>query len=232
MAELILERRAFGPDRAKSPFGKGSVFGRREPVPAPGQRTRVRGKAPVQDAEPPVADVPSVDHAAADVPFGSTVSSAPAVDMADVRYAGFWIRVSANALDTVIFAAAYAAVFVLIELAFPGEIHRAMNTGIASPDGVVLFSRLDMFSWSMGVLVYALFLSSGWQGTPGKRIHGIRVVTTDGEAVTFWRAFGRYFANIASLLPLAVGYMMAGWTREKTALHDVICTTRVIHGRT
>jgi uncharacterized RDD family membrane protein YckC len=34
-----------------------------------------------------------------------------------------------------------------------------------------------------------------------------------------------------SALLFYIGFMMAGWTNQKRALHDMICDTRVIYGR-
>ena len=57
---------------------------------------------------------------------------------------------------------------------------------------------------------------------------GLRVIVSDGSKVSYWRAFGRYWAKILSGLILAIGYIMAGFDSEKRALHDHICNTRVI----
>jgi uncharacterized RDD family membrane protein YckC len=42
------------------------------------------------------------------------------------------------------------------------------------------------------------------------------------------RAFGRYFAKMLSWFTLAIGFIIAGFDVEKRALHDYICSTRVI----
>jgi uncharacterized RDD family membrane protein YckC len=39
---------------------------------------------------------------------------------------------------------------------------------------------------------------------------------------------GRHFAKILSGIILYIGYLMAFWDDEKRALHDRICSTRVI----
>jgi uncharacterized RDD family membrane protein YckC len=57
---------------------------------------------------------------------------------------------------------------------------------------------------------------------------GIKLVRTDGERVSFWRAFGRLFATILSSLILMIGYLMAGFTERKQALHDMVCDTLVV----
>ena len=57
---------------------------------------------------------------------------------------------------------------------------------------------------------------------------GIKLVRGDGERVSFWRAFGRLFATILSSLILMIGYLMAGFTERKQALHDMVCDTLVV----
>jgi uncharacterized RDD family membrane protein YckC len=57
---------------------------------------------------------------------------------------------------------------------------------------------------------------------------GIKVVRPDGDRVSYARALGRYFAEILSGLILAIGYIMAAFDSEKRALHDHICSTRVV----
>ena len=57
---------------------------------------------------------------------------------------------------------------------------------------------------------------------------GLKVVLPDGGRVTYWRAFGRHFAEMVSAFTLAIGYIMAGFDSQKRSLHDRICSTRVI----
>jgi uncharacterized RDD family membrane protein YckC len=51
----------------------------------------------------------------------------------------------------------------------------------------------------------------------------------EGRRVTFGRASGRFFAKIVSgLIPFAIGYIMAGFTAKKQALHDIIASCLVL----
>jgi len=78
----------------------------------------------------------------------------------------------------------------------------------------------------------AYFESSSRQATPGKMIMGIKVVSLNGGQISFWQAFGRSVAQIISGLPLYIGFMMAGWSERKQALHDMICGTLVVNRNT
>jgi len=80
-------------------------------------------------------------------------------------------------------------------------------------------------------LYFAVCESSPWQATLGKLALGIRVTDLEGRRISFWRALGRYLAKFLSTIILCIGFMMAGWTRRKQALHDMLCSTLVLNGR-
>ena len=47
--------------------------------------------------------------------------------------------------------------------------------------------------------------------------------------MTFGRASGRFFAKIITgLIPFFIGYIMAGFTEKKQALHDMIASCLVL----
>ena len=56
----------------------------------------------------------------------------------------------------------------------------------------------------------------------------LKVVRPDGSSLTYWRAFGRYWATLVSYFTCYIGYVIAAFDDEKRALHDHICSTRVI----
>jgi hypothetical protein len=89
---------------------------------------------------------------------------------------------------------------------------------------VVPFVILFIGQW----LYFALFESSKSQATPGKMAMGIKVVDDVGQRVGFGRATGRYFGKIVSGLILNIGYLLAGWTARKQALHDMMASTLVV----
>lgn len=57
----------------------------------------------------------------------------------------------------------------------------------------------------------------------------IQVTNEDGSTISILKSLGRYFAYILSALILMIGFMMAGWTERKRALHDYICQTVVTY---
>jgi len=77
-------------------------------------------------------------------------------------------------------------------------------------------------------LYFALLESSEWRGTLGKKALGLEVTDLNGNRIDFARASGRFFAKILSTLILFIGYMMAGFTEKKQALHDILAGCLVI----
>ncbi|MGB6469852.1 MAG: RDD family protein, partial [Candidatus Acidiferrales bacterium] len=67
-----------------------------------------------------------------------------------------------------------------------------------------------------------------WQGTLGKRALGLLVTDLEGRRVSFGRASGRYFGKIVSALILMIGFIMAGFTEKKQALHDMLAGCLVL----
>jgi uncharacterized RDD family membrane protein YckC len=75
---------------------------------------------------------------------------------------------------------------------------------------------------------YAIFLywiileGSIWQASIGKRIMGIKVTTSGGDRPSIFQAAARNLLKILSGITIFIGFMMAGWTSKKQALHDMI----------
>ena len=71
--------------------------------------------------------------------------------------------------------------------------------------------------------------SSEHQGTLGKMALGLTVTDMQARPVSFARASGRFFSKmITGMIPLAIGYIMAGFTEKKQALHDIIAGCLVL----
>jgi uncharacterized RDD family membrane protein YckC len=71
--------------------------------------------------------------------------------------------------------------------------------------------------------------ASARQGTLGKIALGLFVTDLEGRRITFARATGRFFAKIVTgLIPFFIGYIMAGFTEKRQALHDMIAGCLVL----
>lgn len=90
---------------------------------------------------------------------------------------------------------------------------------LSSDFGAIVFYSIIGF---VGWLYYAFFECSRWRGTLGKKVFGLIVTDDNGERISFARASGRYFGKLLSALICYIGYLMAIFTTEKQALHDIL----------
>lgn len=98
-------------------------------------------------------------------------------------------------------------------------------------DLIPVLANLQKIFWLVILLTwlyYGLLESSAWQATLGKKALGLEVTDLRGTRVTFGRATGRYFARYISIMTIGIGFLMAGFTEKKQALHDIIAGTLVI----
>ena len=54
------------------------------------------------------------------------------------------------------------------------------------------------------------------------------VTDLEGNPINFGRATGRYFGKIISGMILYIGYILAGFTEKKQALHDIMAGCLVV----
>jgi uncharacterized RDD family membrane protein YckC len=79
-------------------------------------------------------------------------------------------------------------------------------------------------------LYEAAMESSSKQATLGKMVLGMRVTDLQGNRISFARATVRHFSKYISAMIIFIGYIMAGFTDRKQALHDMIAGTLVRRG--
>jgi uncharacterized RDD family membrane protein YckC len=78
-------------------------------------------------------------------------------------------------------------------------------------------------------LYFAGFESSPQQSTLSGRFLGTKVTDIQGEPLNFTRATSRHFAMyLSALTPIAIGYLMAFWTKRRQTLHDYLTSTVVV----
>ncbi|MCA8962963.1 MAG: RDD family protein, partial [Planctomycetes bacterium] len=83
-------------------------------------------------------------------------------------------------------------------------------------------------------VVFLVYFSVGtgvFGRTLGKGALGLRVVRSDGSPVRGIDGVVRTLNYVASLIPLGLGFLYAGFDSQKRALHDLICGTRVVRER-
>src|SRR5271156_624850 len=162
---------------------------------------------------------------------GQAAWQAPAARPA-VAYAGFWLRFVAFIIDALVLFFVGKILFLPFAVSTAVGM-RGMMAGHPPNIGELLpvihaMIRLALLRMVLNWLYYALLESSAWQATLGKKALGLEVTDLDGNRISFGRATGRFFAKIISGLTLLIGYIMAGFTEKKQALHDILAGTLVI----
>ncbi len=136
-----------------------------------------------------------------------------------ISYAGFWKRVAATLVDTIIIAVGFFAVAFLFGIMF----------GIEIFDSHVFKRWFLMLCFITGWLYFALMESSSHQGTLGKMFLGIKVTDLNENRIGFGKATGRYFGKYISSFILCIGYIMVAFTQKKQGLHDIMAGCLVVN---
>lgn len=196
------------------PASQFSELGVPPPVPPP--------PLPASDATPGFA--PAETPAGADFAAGAPSAAAPAAPR--LEFAAFRTRLAAKLVDIVLLAG--------IGRGVEWGVTRWVYSGTmpAPPDWVGFFEAL---AWlvsinSLVAMVYTVYFQRLHEGTPGKRLLGLRVVRADGSRLSVARSFGRYWAEQLTGFTFLAGYVMAAFDDQKRALHDYISDTRVVRG--
>ena len=125
----------------------------------------------------------------------------------DALPGGFWIRVLAFILDGLLLKGALIV----------------LSSSSRTP--LVFVNLLAPLAY------FALFHSSEWQATPGKKFFRLKVVNALGDRVGFALACTRFFFTIISALMLGVGFVVAAFDPQKRTLHDRWTGTFVVAER-
>ena len=148
--------------------------------------------------------------------------------METYKPAGFWIRALATFIDGIITSALAWIIAVLISdqkyFDSVSIVQDSAEINMTSPSDTTA-------NLIYAVVFIVIFTASRFRGTPGKMICRIQVLNPDMTQISIPKSIGRLFAYIISAIPLLIGFMMAGWNREKKALHDMIAGTRVVYRR-
>lgn len=146
----------------------------------------------------------------------------------DLPYAGFWPRVAAALIDTVIVLTTVIVAALVMALIAAGLVADASEETLTAVLTVVVLVLLFVGSW----LYTALYESSAKQATPGKRALGLIVTDDQGARISFARATARYFSEaFLTGNTLLIGYVLVAFTDKKKSLHDLICSTLVLRRR-
>jgi len=141
---------------------------------------------------------------------------------ANVRYAGFWIRVLAALIDSVLIViVTYPILIAIYGWAYVDGGHSGF---VAGPADFVL-------TWIAPAAASIVF----WvyrQATPGKMAVSARIVDArTGGALTLGQSLSRYAGYFVALLPLGLGILWVAFDARKQGWHDKLAKTVVVRGR-
>jgi hypothetical protein len=79
------------------------------------------------------------------------------------------------------------------------------------------------------IFIYWILMDgSRYQASLGKMALRLKVIDAKGHRLSVPRALGRNLLKILSLWTAFIGFMLAGWTERKQALHDMITGCYVV----
>lgn len=139
------------------------------------------------------------------------------MDSSELEYAGFWIRVWASIIDSVLLA---IIIFPLLTAVY-GTTYWSSDSFIQGPIDLLL-------SWVAPAIAVVLFWISR-QATPGKMAVGARIVDakTGGKAST-GQLLGRYAGYYLATIPLLLGLIWVAFDPRKQGWHDKLAGTVVV----
>ena len=139
-------------------------------------------------------------------------------------YAGFFVRLAAYIVDTVIVWAAMLIVRIPVWV-----------TTISSPDNFLVkdfifqYSIKDILFYIMQA-AYFVLLTYFTGSTLGKKLFQIRVVSAEDRKMTFFEVtFRETVGRFLSALILSIGYIMIAIDKKKRGLHDILSDTNVVY---
>ena len=137
------------------------------------------------------------------------------------EYVGFWARVGAAIIDTIL---AMVIVAPLLTYFYGAEYWIRTGSLIAGPADLLL-------NWILPAIAVILF----WiyrQATPGKMAIGAKIVDakTLGKPATGQLVI-RYLGYYVSIIPLMLGILWVGFDARKQGWHDKLAGTLVVRSR-
>ena len=190
--------------------------------PAPGQGSQqATGQQPGYGPRPSYG--PGSEYQQPGYGPGPGYDSQPGYTGYGQPYAGFWKRFAAVIIDQIILNIAMTIIGFILGMGYYASGFGSAGSGRSA--------ALSLLTFVIAWLYYALLESSPQQATVGKMALGIVVTDVDGRRISFGKASIRWWSKILSAMILLIGYIMAGFTARKQALHDLIAGTLVVNKR-
>ena len=137
-------------------------------------------------------------------------------------YKGFWIRLVAALIDSIVLTIIIIFLAVLSLVVF--------GTTLGEGAGIGMFFLVLILASLATILYKPLMEASEYQGTLGKYVLGLKIVDKNGNKISMSTSFVRTILFIigSQLFLLCLGVLMVGFTEYKQGLHDILANTYVV----
>ena len=138
----------------------------------------------------------------------------------ELEYVGFWPRVGATLIDTILIL----VITMPLLNAYYGPTYWLTAQFIVGP--------MDFLVTYVFPLVAVIWFWRAKQATPGKMLIGARVVdVTSGQPLSLGQCAVRYLGYFVSALPLMFGYIWVAIDERRQGWHDKIAGSVVVRAK-
>lgn len=149
-----------------------------------------------------------------------------------VVYAGFWVRFAAFLIDSLIVGAGLLVLRLVLFFGF--SVFHIFDGNLLDAKVLFFYTWKDIILYLAGAAYYIVCTYCAG-ATAGKWLFNLQVVPAEDSQekkltlmnVIYRETVGKFLSGVI----LNLGYIIAGMDREKEALHDILCDTRVIYAK-
>lgn len=136
----------------------------------------------------------------------------------NLHYAGFWIRLAASMVDTILL---FAIILPVLLMVYGKEYFYA--------SGLVQGPIDFLLTWIFPIAAILAFWFAK-SATPGKMLFALKIIdATTGLKPSTKQFIIRYLAYYLSTIPIGLGFIWIAFDKRKQGWHDKLAGTLVIH---
>lgn len=152
--------------------------------------------------------------------------------MTTYQFAGFWRRFVAYMIDGFIMGVISVLFMIIAGIAYvAGAMSGDGGAMLAKMADPAQMASLTLWMWVFSVvfnMAYFTYFHGSSGRTPGKRLLGLQVISSEGTPISYGIAFLRSVGYLVSSLVFCLGYIWIGFDKKKQGWHDKIAGTVVI----
>lgn len=150
-------------------------------------------------------------------PPNARVEDSSSLTSNDFDPAGFWLRVLASIIDSILLG----IITVPLLLAIYGSSYYSKTTMLAGPADFLV-------SWVLPIVLTVWFWSAR-QATPGKMLLSLKIIDAEtAQPIGLRQSIIRYLGYFVSGIALGLGFLWVAWDARKQGWHDKIAGTLVV----